>query len=70
MRTKLAALLLALPSLLAADEHGTLVLHFLQLPVGEETYQLTSKPTDRWCCTLTSNTPSADRASLSPPRFT
>ena len=28
--------------LLAADEHGTLVLHFLQLPVGEETYQLTT----------------------------
>ena len=43
MRTKLAALLLALPSLLAADERGTLVLHFLQLPVGEETYQVTSE---------------------------
>lgn len=43
MRTKLAALLLALPSLLAADERGTIVLHFLQLPVGEETYQVTSE---------------------------
>jgi hypothetical protein len=29
-------------SLLAADEHGMLLLHFLQLPVGEETYQLTT----------------------------
>src|SRR5580658_10178471 len=31
-------------SLLAADERGTLLLHFLQLPVGEETYQLTTGP--------------------------
>jgi imidazolonepropionase-like amidohydrolase len=31
-------------SLLSADEHGTLLLHFLQLPVGEETYQLTTSP--------------------------
>jgi imidazolonepropionase-like amidohydrolase len=26
----------------AADEQGTLILHFLQLPVGEETYRLTT----------------------------
>src|SRR5579864_8076662 len=25
---------------LTAAEHGTLILHFLQLPVGEETYEL------------------------------
>jgi imidazolonepropionase-like amidohydrolase len=31
-------------SLLAADEHGTLILHFLQLPVGEETYQVAAEP--------------------------
>ena len=42
MRT-LRALLLAFPALLAADERGALILHFLQLPVGEETYQLTSE---------------------------
>ena len=28
---------------LLADEHGTLLLHFLQLPVGEESYQLTTE---------------------------
>jgi hypothetical protein len=28
----------------AADEKGTLVLHFLQLPVGEETYQIATQP--------------------------
>jgi imidazolonepropionase-like amidohydrolase len=28
----------------AADETGTLILHFLQLPVGEETYQLAAQP--------------------------
>ncbi len=28
----------------AAAEHGTLILHFLQLPVGEESYELTSQP--------------------------
>jgi imidazolonepropionase-like amidohydrolase len=39
----LRALLLAFPALLAADERGALILHFLQLPVGEETYQLTSE---------------------------
>ncbi len=32
----------ALCSLARAEEHGTLILHFLQLPVGEETYQLTT----------------------------
>ena len=32
----------ALASPLVAEEHGTLLLHFLQLPVGEETYQLTT----------------------------
>jgi imidazolonepropionase-like amidohydrolase len=31
-------------SLLAAEEHGTLILHFLQLPVGEETYQVAGEP--------------------------
>jgi hypothetical protein len=31
-------------SLQAADEKGSLILHFLQLPVGEETYQVTSDP--------------------------
>lgn len=44
---------LALPFLLiavsacplrAADEKGTLILHFLQLPVGEETYTVTTQP--------------------------
>ena len=29
---------------LAADEKGTLELHFLQLPVGEETYQVAANP--------------------------
>jgi imidazolonepropionase-like amidohydrolase len=43
MRTAPRTLLLAFPALLAADERGALVLHFLQLPVGEETYQLTSQ---------------------------
>ena len=28
----------------AADEQGRLILHFLQLPVGEETYQLATQP--------------------------
>lgn len=33
----------ALPALLAADERGTLIFHFLQLPVGQETYELTTQ---------------------------
>lgn len=41
---RVCAIAILLAGLLAADEHGTLVLHFLQLPVGEETYQLTSDP--------------------------
>jgi imidazolonepropionase-like amidohydrolase len=43
MRPTLRALLFVFPALLAADERGSLELHFLQLPVGEETYQLTSE---------------------------
>lgn len=41
MRT-FALLALMLPGLrlAAADEHGTLILHFIQLPVGKETYEL------------------------------
>ena len=31
-------------TLVAADERGTLALYFLQLPVGEETYQVTAEP--------------------------
>ena len=38
MRT--LALFAVVANLLAADERGTLLLHFLRLPVGEETYEL------------------------------
>ncbi len=31
-------------TLVAAEERGTLALYFLQLPVGEETYQVTAEP--------------------------
>ncbi len=42
LRTVLSALPLILTALpaFAADEHGTLLLHFLQLPVGQESYSL------------------------------
>src|SRR5581483_503416 len=39
---RVCAIAILFAGLLFADEHGTLELHFLQLPVGEETYQLTS----------------------------
>jgi imidazolonepropionase-like amidohydrolase len=35
-----AAALLGTAAICAADEHGELILHFLQLPVGRETYDL------------------------------
>jgi imidazolonepropionase-like amidohydrolase len=36
--------LILVASALQADESGKLLLHFLQLPVGEENYQLTAQP--------------------------
>ena len=43
MRT--LALLVISVNLLAADERGTLLLHFIRLPVGQETYELTKNDT-------------------------
>jgi hypothetical protein len=40
---RLIAILLLLSPLQAADEKGSLILHFPQLPAGEETYQLTTE---------------------------
>jgi imidazolonepropionase-like amidohydrolase len=44
IRACLLVCLASSPLLAAAAEHGTLILHFLQLPVGKETYELVSQP--------------------------
>lgn len=40
----LAIAFVVVGTLSAADERGTLILHFLQLPVGQETYDVTTQP--------------------------